>query len=71
VTLNRFGCEVAVIKDADPGLTARQQQMLLEVYESLRKETAQAAAAGAEQGTEDRPSADEPPPNGPSPAGSG
>jgi len=56
---------------ADPGLTARQKQMLLEVYESLRKETAQAAAAEAGQGTEDLPGADEPPPNGPSPAGSG
>jgi transcriptional regulator with XRE-family HTH domain len=56
---------------ADPGLTARQKQMLLEVYESLRKQTAQAAAAGAEPGAGDRPGADEPPRNDPSPAGSG
>jgi transcriptional regulator with XRE-family HTH domain len=56
---------------ADPGLTARQKQMLLEVYESLRKETAQAAAAGGEQPAGDRPGTDEPPHNVPSNAGSG
>jgi transcriptional regulator with XRE-family HTH domain len=56
---------------ADAGLTARQKQMLLEVYESLRRETAQAAPGWAEQATADLPGADEPPPNGPSKAGSG
>jgi transcriptional regulator with XRE-family HTH domain len=86
---------------ADPGLTVRQRQMLLEVYESFRKETAQAAAAAEQDATTAPPQdavsppqgataappqdatttaprtaanqrgGDEPPPNGPSPAGSG
>jgi hypothetical protein len=56
---------------ADPGLSARQKQMLLEVYESLRKETAQAASDRAEQAAADGPGADQPSPNGPSKAGSG
>jgi transcriptional regulator with XRE-family HTH domain len=56
---------------ADPGLTVRQKQMLLEVYESLRKETAQATEPGAGAGAGDRPRTDEPPLNAPSPASSG
>jgi transcriptional regulator with XRE-family HTH domain len=40
---------------ADPGLTVRQKQMLVEVYESFRKETAQAASARAEQAAGNRP----------------
>jgi transcriptional regulator with XRE-family HTH domain len=56
---------------ADPGLSARQKQMLLEVYESLRKETAQATAPGPETGAGERPGTDEPPHNDPSQASSG
>jgi transcriptional regulator with XRE-family HTH domain len=56
---------------ADPGLTVRQKQMLLEVYESFRKETAQDAQAAAGQAAGDRAGGDEPPPNVPSPAASG
>lgn len=56
---------------ADPGLSARQKQMLLEVYESLRKQTAQAASDEAERPAAGGPGADQPSPNGPSNAGSG
>jgi transcriptional regulator with XRE-family HTH domain len=63
---------------ADPGLTARQKQMLLEVYESFRKQTAQDGCAGAAQdgsagagqAAGDQPGTDEPPRDVPSPAAS-
>ncbi len=64
----------AGVRDAvlsDPELTERQKQMLLEVYESFRRETAaanlgdeesagQEPAAVGEAGNEDRPSVPEP-----------
>jgi transcriptional regulator with XRE-family HTH domain len=64
----------AGVRDAvlsDPELTERQKQMLLEVYESFRRETAaanlgdeepasQEPAAAGEAGNEDRPSVPEP-----------
>ncbi|MEP7024876.1 MAG: helix-turn-helix transcriptional regulator [Actinomycetota bacterium] len=59
---------------ADPGLTERQKQMLIEVYESFRRETSQAAERAAEAASEPgtgpaaEPGPDEPASTVPSPA---
>jgi transcriptional regulator with XRE-family HTH domain len=64
------GVRAAVL--ADPELTERQKQVLLEIYESFRRELAARAAEGAEPAIEAEPVAieaggmlpDEPGPNG-------
>ena len=43
------GASVRSVVLDDPGLTERQKQMLIELYDSFRKEAAMAAAAGPGQ----------------------